>query len=887
LKVQSGDVSTASSATNFTYNPFCEEQTITIPTSVCHLDRGTFTLKYGNTVMAEYDGCNDAIVTIPTPKDPCNECLEINYGGEVCELDGTRTGYTPCSGGSITVPTKLSDINYSPLTIKKCGDEYVYDPGSNLGSGCTNSAQTIDISEPNSKLYIHYGDISDAKVDFDVYNPTLADEHYPYNGFDDSGNPIVNESIAVDLGRDGILWSTTNVGANDVSGYGDYYKYGSGVFAGNGPSEFFSKNRATELSDDKDSAVSTWGGKWRMPTKSDFEWLVANTTKAIAQVQVPSILPTPPTYVTGVRFTSNINGKSIFIPFAGKDSNAEGIETSGFVWSRTCHNNGSSQQLISKDGYALVIYQNDNEVVAKITHGEVQSPGRLDFTSNSWLSIRPVYDESIEDDCIGVSKGVTIPTCVSHLKRESIKFVSGTPEQAKAGFVYDPGSTCSNQERTVAIPTSVCHLDRGKVTFKLSGDSGVSKIGEYDGCENVEILIPKPGEVIVYDEELAYKYGSPCASGASDGTYRPSQSGRTIVIPKHLGHIPHNTLAIYTKANGNTPILVGNFDVGQDCSSNESAITISASTLTINTYSGGSSPVSTYSFNPFNRNSVADISASTLTINTYSGGSSPVSTYSFNPFNRNSVADINASTLTIHFKGCSDEAETGITYNPFNGNIEETINVGNCGGGSGKLKFAYGNPCTHNTHSGTTSGSHVYTPDYSGNFITDTYASGSCIDLDCNSRGIIIPRFIEDVTNNKLHWSSNGKELYCDGKCLQIDASVCISGSVVADSFFSKSDRRLKENISNLDSNDISNVNKIDFKSFNFKDDESKTKTYGVIAQDVQDAGLSNIVHTDDGGMLNVDYISLLLLKIASMEKTIKDLSTKVDLLTNRLNFGK
>ena len=69
---------------------------------------------------------------------------------------------------------------------------------------------------------------------------------------------------------------------------------------------------------------------------------------------------------------------------------------------------------------------------------------------------------------------------------------------------------------------------------------------------------------------------------------------------------------------------------------------------------------------------------------------------------------------------------------------------------------------------------------------------------------------------------------------------------------------------------------KTSLKSFNFKDDETKKKTYGVIAQDLQAVGLDNIVHKDENNNLSVDYTSLLILKIADLENTIKNLSEEI-----------
>jgi hypothetical protein len=77
--------------------------------------------------------------------------------------------------------------------------------------------------------------------------------------------------------------------------------------------------------------------------------------------------------------------------------------------------------------------------------------------------------------------------------------------------------------------------------------------------------------------------------------------------------------------------------------------------------------------------------------------------------------------------------------------------------------------------------------------------------------------------------------------------------------------------------NDYHRAANVPFKSFNFKDDETKKKTYGVIAQDVQGVGLDHIVHRDENGNLSVDYISFLILRIADLENTVKELSNEIN----------
>jgi hypothetical protein len=65
------------------------------------------------------------------------------------------------------------------------------------------------------------------------------------------------------------------------------------------------------------------------------------------------------------------------------------------------------------------------------------------------------------------------------------------------------------------------------------------------------------------------------------------------------------------------------------------------------------------------------------------------------------------------------------------------------------------------------------------------------------------------------------------------------------------------------------------------KDREDKTTKYGVIAQDIQEIGLNELVH-EANGKLGVDYTSLMMLKIAYLEDTIKKLTEKIEKLENK-----
>ena len=112
-----------------------------------------------------------------------------------------------------------------------------------------------------------------------------------------------------------------------------------------------------------------------------------------------------------------------------------------------------------------------------------------------------------------------------------------------------------------------------------------------------------------------------------------------------------------------------------------------------------------------------------------------------------------------------------------------------------------------------------------------------------------------------------------NGQVSVVDAPT-FSGRVTASAFYESSDRSLKENITSV--TDTDKVAKVDFKEFNYIADDSKTKKYGVIAQELEELGLNNLVQENSDGKKSVDYISLLCLKVAELTKELDELKAKL-----------
>lgn len=116
---------------------------------------------------------------------------------------------------------------------------------------------------------------------------------------------------------------------------------------------------------------------------------------------------------------------------------------------------------------------------------------------------------------------------------------------------------------------------------------------------------------------------------------------------------------------------------------------------------------------------------------------------------------------------------------------------------------------------------------------------------------------------------SAGNGINISGSAISLASTFSVSGSISAESFWENSDRTIKENINPI--SDTDKVSKVDFKEFNFISDENKTKKYGVIAQELEEIGLNNLVN-NGGKIKSVDYISLIILKLQQQDDEIKKL---------------
>ena len=124
--------------------------------------------------------------------------------------------------------------------------------------------------------------------------------------------PSENEPrCETDLGLS-VNWACYNVGAANSSQYGNYYAWGEMDTKKEYTAANYKVPGKEKIAGDTNYDVATTWNKgknsgWRMPTKEEFQELIDNCKMEWTTLNK----------VKGMKFTSKINGKSIFLPAAG------------------------------------------------------------------------------------------------------------------------------------------------------------------------------------------------------------------------------------------------------------------------------------------------------------------------------------------------------------------------------------------------------------------------------------------------------------------------------------------------------------------------------------------------------------------------------------------
>lgn len=354
--------------------------------------------------------------------------------------------------------------------------------------------------------------------------------------FKKKGEP--DEPGVVDLGLS-VKWAACNLGASKIEEYGDFYQWAGSqdvsdtdidLYIGNCPYHYGNSNTSGWTKYIPSGCESYWsgsgdpdnktildlvddvahvklGGSWYMPTKEDFEELLNNCNVELATYKG----------VNGRKFTSKINGNSIFLPAAGSRIG------------KTLYNVGSVCSYWSSSLNKEVPYQ-AYELAFIADDAPVSSVSRY-----YGLSIRPVYWTSIT----GVSLNMTrldLFTEKTFTLRAEI-----SPANASKQSVF-----WSSSDPSVAMVDQ-----NGKITAVSSGVADITvttKDGGYTATctvrvKNLNITEPEAVDLGLSVKWASINLGASCLEGTGyyftwGGTYDVSNLDINLSwdnCPYHIG----------------------------------------------------------------------------------------------------------------------------------------------------------------------------------------------------------------------------------------------------------------------------------------------------------------------------------------------------------------
>lgn len=171
-------------------------------------------------------------------------------------------------------------------------------------------------------------------------------------------------------------------------------------------------------------------------------------------------------------------------------------------------------------------------------------------------------------------------------------------------------------------------------------------------------------------------------------------------------------------------------------------------------------------------------------------------------------------------------------------------------------------------------------------YINNTGSGAACCFKQyTNNDNFVIARDAKANANKGDHSTDDEYFVYMamfDNKNITLSGSrVTINGtdgSISCPKVTQTSDKRLKENIYPI-STDIEKINDIEFKEFNLVGDTSGRKSYGVLAQDLENVGLNDLVYENEEGIKSVDYTALIMLELQRLRNEVKNLKQEIETL--------
>ncbi len=223
-----------------------------------------------------------------------------------------------------------------------------------------------------------------------------------------------------------------------------------------------------------------------------------------------------------------------------------------------------------------------------------------------------------------------------------------------------------------------------------------------------------------------------------------------------------------------------------------------------------------------------------------------------NPLDNTTISKANFLAGTANATGAYTSGQTNTLITQNNAYFENYIDLADT--------------ATYNSSTGYTSA--VVGGITSGYVTTGTTVNGHTLNTNITVSAHDTGAYTTGETDNKLSTKSETDHMH-DSRYVELTGDT-MSGTLTATNFILTSDRRLKENISEIQfvSGDV------DYKQFEMKSAIGELR-YGIIAQDLQEIN-PELVHIDTEGMLSVKYIDLLVYEIARLKEDVRELNAKI-----------
>ena len=226
----------------------------------------------------------------------------------------------------------------------------------------------------------------------------------------------------VDLGLS-VKWAMYNVGASKPQQYGSYMEFTEGASSSNYAEVRLSLIRAGFKKGDAISGTSfdpvreRWSNKWKMPTEKDYEELIDNCDYEITTYE----------NILGIKFTSKVNGRSLFLPAAGriKIGSKEDVGKIGYYW------NGTIQYIVPA-GIEVYAIRFGRNYLYKEDSPEIE---------NQKISIRPVTTGNSTSTC----GGTCTANCANNSNNSSCSGCESTcSNSCKTRCDFNCAATCDS-----------------------------------------------------------------------------------------------------------------------------------------------------------------------------------------------------------------------------------------------------------------------------------------------------------------------------------------------------------------------------------------------------------------------------------------------------------